>query len=78
MGNEPRDSDPGLAHYANHLAVAFTMLEFVLDFGQIYPGEELPILVSRVVASPGHFKAFARVMAETVEQYEIEYQRIPE
>jgi len=56
--------------YANYFKVGHNALEFVLDFGQFYPGSEKAELCTRIVTNPVYAKAFLETLKESIKQYE--------
>ncbi|PJE64349.1 MAG: DUF3467 domain-containing protein [Candidatus Ryanbacteria bacterium CG10_big_fil_rev_8_21_14_0_10_43_42] len=53
---------------ANNAMISHTKEEFVLDFINMLPPH--PLLVSRIIISPGHAKRFHRALTEQIERYE--------
>jgi hypothetical protein len=79
LRREVLDERPAnIGHYANNLQVGFNRAEFVLDFGQLYPSNEPPVLTARILTSPLYASAFAKVLSESVKRYEKEYGPIAE
>lgn len=68
--DESRSANPPDARYANYFEVGHNAFEFLLDFGQFYPGSEKPHLHTRIVTYPAYAKALLAVLRESVEQYE--------
>lgn len=56
--------------YANISFIASNTAEFILDFARFLPGNSRGKVVSRVVMSPIHAKAFLKSITEAVERYE--------
>ena len=56
--------------YANISFIASNTAEFILDFARFLPGNSRGKVVSRVVMSPTHAKAFLKSLNEAVERYE--------
>ncbi len=56
--------------YANYFQVGHNLVEFVLDFGQFYPGGAMARLHTRVVTSPAYACALVETMLESLRQYE--------
>jgi hypothetical protein len=57
-------------NYANISFIAANNSEFVLDFGRYLPGRSKGRIVTRVVMSPIHTKAFLKSLTEAVEKFE--------
>ena len=56
--------------YANHLEVGHNAFEFVVDFGQSFEDERGPVIHTRIITSPEHFKLFVETMQKSFEQFE--------
>lgn len=54
--------------YANMMSVMHTPEEFVLDFVNVIPPQ--PLLISRIVTSPGHLKRMVAALSENLKRYE--------
>ena len=75
---------PALAHmqdkqaqYTNYFIVGQNLVEFVLDFGQQYDGEE-PQIRTRLVTSPYFAKIFHAVLESSIREYEQRFGPIPD
>ena len=55
---------------ANHVQVAFTASEFLLDFGQAYGEKGDPLIHTRIIMSPSLARTLSQMMREIVEKYE--------
>ena len=60
--------DELMGRYSNLLRIAHTREEFILDFINVVPPQ--PVVVSRVVTSPGHLKRILRALAQNLQRYE--------
>ncbi len=56
--------------YANMMMARHTKEEFCLDFISNF---DPPILVSRILMSPGHLKRMIRALEENLKRYEEQY-----
>ena len=56
--------------YANYFKVGHNAFEFVIDFGQYYPGTEEAELCTRIITSPAYAKSLIETLQESIEQYE--------
>ena len=81
----PRGSDTGgdqpeqpPRHYANHLAIEFSLSEVELRFGQHAADRPEPSIHSVVVSSPVHIVAFCQAIQATIDRYESRFGRIPD
>ena len=64
--------------YANHLAIAFSLSEVELRFGQRAADEPEPRIHGVVVSSPVHIVAFCQAIQATIDRYESRFGRIPD
>jgi hypothetical protein len=81
MLQKPKDSqNPGQLEgpYANYVQVGHNAFEFVLDFGQFYPGSGPPWLHTRIITVPFYAKALCELLQESIAQYEQTFGAIPE
>ena len=69
---------PPLACYANYFEVGHNAFEFLLDAGQVTPESGEIRLMSRIAVSPVHAKLLANLLARSVDQFESEFQAIPD
>ena len=60
--------------YCNHMVVAHTAEEFVMDFVMVVPPKGR--LTARVVTSPGHMKRIVRALQENIERYEATHGKV--
>jgi hypothetical protein len=56
--------------YANYFKVGHNAFEFVIDFGQYYPGTEEAELYTRIVTSPFYAKDLLRILSNSIKQHE--------
>jgi hypothetical protein len=59
--------------YANLSFITTNNSEFILDFARFLPGNSRGKVVSRVVLSPIHAKAFLKSLSDAVENHETSY-----
>ena len=71
-----RKSQKAEGKYANYFEVGHNAFEFVLDFGQHYAENEEAELCIRIVTSPAYARVLQKVLTESIEQYEKNYQPI--
>lgn len=69
-GGLPEPAEPLLGRYSNYFEVGHNQFEFLLDFGQFYPGNDRPQLHTRIVMSPTYAKALLRTLGESLLRYE--------
>ena len=56
--------------YANYFKVGHNAFEFVLDFGQYYPGTEEAELYTRIITSPFYARDLLKILNDSIIQYE--------
>lgn len=71
-------ADPATRVYANDLAVAFSLSEIELRFGQHFGAEMPPAVLCWIVTSPVHLAAFCRVIEAALARYEAQFGAIPD
>ena len=59
--------------YANTYQIGFNQLEFVLDFGQSYRGDEDEYFHTRIVSTPTHTKDLCTTLMLSIQKYEKQY-----
>jgi hypothetical protein len=74
----PRDSGKLEGRYANYFKVGHNAFEFLIDFGQFYPGSKEAELCTRIITNPIYAKTFADVLRESIERYEKTFGAIQE
>ncbi len=63
---------PGV--YSNTVRISHTPFEFVVDFGRTTPDEaELIRIITRIVMSPQHTKAFLHALEENIRRFENQF-----
>lgn len=67
---------PLLAKYANWFNIGHNNYEFLFDFGQFHGGDAEPMVHTRIIAGPAYAKALARLLNDSVDQYESAFGRI--
>ena len=63
-------------HYANYFEIGHNVFEFVVDFGQLYPNSQPPVMHSRVIVGPAYVKHLLEVLVKAVDSYEQRFGRI--
>jgi hypothetical protein len=63
-------------YYANMMQATHSQEEFCLDFFNVFPPS--PILLSRVVVSPGHLKRMIKALQDNLASYEKSFGQISE
>jgi hypothetical protein len=71
LGSEDPDRKTPLeGRYANYFKVGHNRFEFVLEFGQLYQGEEIPRMHTRIVTSPTYAREFMATLGQALDQHE--------
>jgi len=52
--------------YANYFKVGHNAFEFVIDFGQYYPGTDQAELYTRIITSPAYAKTLIETLRESI------------
>ncbi len=68
-------------YYTNSTDILMSVFDFVLTIGQMRASGPDSVVIeqqARVIMSPQHVKAFAKLLAEKVIQYEVTFGVIPE
>ena len=73
-----KECPPITASYANYFEVGHNAFEFLIDFGQIDPCSGKFNIGTRIAVGPTHAKLLSRLMEQAVNQYESQYETIPE
>ena len=69
--DESRPGNEGLqGRYANHYRVGYNTYEFVIDFGQLYEGDNEALFHTRIVTSPRYAKELYKILSESIGGYE--------
>lgn len=66
------------SQYANYFEVGYNALEFVIDFGQFYEGNQGAELYTRVITSPLYAKALLKTLRASIQNYENSFGTIKE
>ena len=56
--------------YANHFRVGHNAYEFVIDFGQLYEGDDKALILTRIITSPRYAKDLRNILSESLDTYE--------
>lgn len=64
--------------YANYFKIGQNAVEFILEFIQFYPGNEGEHLHTRIITSPIYAKTLAKMLQESIQQYEKTFGTISE
>lgn len=64
--------------YSNFMQVTHMSEEFVLDFMNVYPFQNIGVLNARVIVSPGHLKRMVKALEENLKRYEAAHGKIEE
>ena len=80
---DPREQDrtleiTGEGRYVNCLQVGHNAFEFLLDFGQTYSDRDSDMYHTRLVSTPIFAVQVARLLQESIQQYERTFGPIPD
>lgn len=56
--------------YANYFKIGYNAFEFLLDFGQLYNGDERAQLHTRIITSPAYAKNLLKLLQDSIAQHE--------
>jgi len=73
----PKLEPETVGRYANFLVVGHNAFEFVMDFGQLYQGNEEPVMHTRLITTPAYAKAMLDTLRSSIEQFELTYESKP-
>jgi hypothetical protein len=59
--------------YANYFQIGNNLLEFVIDFGQLYGDETVPLLHTRIILSPSYAKELFDLLQKSLEEYQAQF-----
>jgi hypothetical protein len=66
------------AKYANYFQVGQNAIEFIVEFGQLYPNDVAPLLHTRIITSPLYASHLLTVLKEALDQYKGQFGPLPE
>lgn len=69
-GQKPQGPTGPEGRYANYFKIGHNAFEFLLDFGQLYPGNGEPQLHTRIITSPVYAKALLETLRDSIDRYE--------
>ena len=81
MEPEEQDRVPEVieeGRYINCLQVGHNAFEFLMDFGQTYSDSDSHVYHTRLVSTPIFAVRVARLLQESIEQYERTFGQIPD
>jgi hypothetical protein len=61
------------AKYANYCRVARSRFEFMIEFGQLTPDANPPVMHTRIVLNPSSALALYRILADSIWRYRAEF-----
>jgi len=70
-------ASPPLACYANYFEVGHNAFEFLFDAGQVDPQTGSIRFTTRIAISPVHAKLLSALLAQSIDQFETQYEPIP-
>jgi hypothetical protein len=75
MKRELPDSHNMEGRYANFFRVGQNAFEFIVDFGQFYPGTRKGSFHTRIIMGPHYAKALMEMLSESLTRYEKDFGR---
>lgn len=76
-GENPENAAQLEGRYANYFTVGHNALEFLIDFGQFYPGGTGAKLHTRIITSPTYAKGLLTTLRESIARYEETFGPLP-
>jgi Protein of unknown function (DUF3467) len=73
-----RSESNQIGTYANYLVVGHNAFEFVLDFGQVYEGNDVGQMHTRIVTTPVYARAMLETLQASIAQFETNHGPIPD
>jgi Protein of unknown function (DUF3467) len=67
------DSESIEGKYANYFQIGNNAIEFVIDFGQLYAGETVPRLHTRIITSPFYIRELLELLQQSLEEYQAQF-----
>jgi hypothetical protein len=65
--------------YANYVEIGHNAFEFILDFGQVYPEEDVDTQFhTRIIVNPVYAKSLLEVLKRSIEKYEEAFEPPPQ
>jgi hypothetical protein len=64
--------------YANYFQIGQNAIEFVVEFGQLYSDQTLPLLHTRIITSPSYARALSKLLDQALAEHEEQYGSDPE
>jgi hypothetical protein len=66
------------AKYANYFQIGQNAIEFIVEFGQLYSDETVPLLHTRIITTPAYAKTLFELLNEALTEHEARYGPTPE
>lgn len=81
--NQPNlnlDINPDVAQgtYSNLAIISHSPTEIILDFAQMMPGTQNPMVRSRIIMNPIHAKRLLAALNDNIQKFESQFGRIEE
>jgi hypothetical protein len=67
-----------VGRYSNLFKTGFNAFEFLFEYGHEFHGAPDSRMHTRIITAPAYAKAFARLLAEAIQDYERKHGPIPE
>ena len=72
-----QDTDQPEGRYANYFEVGHSAFEFILDFGQLYAGDQQARTHTRIITAPVYANTLLETLRGSIDQYEQTFGAIP-
>jgi Protein of unknown function (DUF3467) len=59
--------------YANYFQIGQNAVEFVIEFGQLYADETVPLLHTRIVTNPSYAKTLLTLLQDALAEHEAQF-----
>jgi len=59
--------------YANYFQIGHNAVEFIIEFGQLYSDESVPLLHTRIITTPSYGKTLLRLLQEALAEHEAQF-----
>jgi hypothetical protein len=59
--------------YANYFQIGHNAVEFIIEFGQLYSDESVPLLHTRIITTPSYGKTLLRLLQEALSEHEAQF-----
>jgi hypothetical protein len=68
-----QNSESSEAKYANYFQAGQNAVEFVIEFGQLYADQTVPLLHTRIITTPSYAKNLLTLLQEALTEHEVQF-----